>query len=195
MKKAPLLSKMMRTGLRAGAAVLQDGRKMLLGNVLFVAWILVAVDLAILQKSPSGALEWDAPHAGTRRLTQAVTVLAVLMLVSVWLTVYFSLYEEQRKSATPATILVLCVLILVVYSFVYTLLSLYRHYEDHFTGLKPHNSVGLRYFDMVYFTATTMSTVGYGDICPLSYFARAITITQYSVAFSVVGVILSHIAG
>ena len=32
---------------------------------------------------------------------------------------------------------------------------------------------GNRLFDMIYFTATTMSTVGYGDISPLSYVARA----------------------
>ena len=161
--------------------------------IVCVAAFLAVIQYVILDGSPDRTLTWDNKEETEKRLTHLVTVLAALMLLYLWCTVFVSLYNTN--DATPATILLLCIMILVVYSYVYTIISLYSHHEKHFLGMKPDTNVGYRYFDMVYFTATTMSTVGYGDISPLSYVARAVTISQYVISFAVVGVILSRLGG
>ena len=168
--------------------------KIILGTfIVFVAVFLAVIQHVILDASPDRTLTWDEDDTRKKSLTQFVTVFAALLLLYLWCTVFVSLYDTN--DATPATILLLCIMILVVYSYVYTIISLYSHNEENFSGMKPHNNVGYRYFDMVYFTATTMSTVGYGDISPLSYVARAVTISQYVISFAVVGVILSRLGG
>ena len=170
--------------------------KIILGTfIVFVAVFLAVIQHVILDTSPNKTLTWDEDDTRKKSLTQFVTIFAALLLLYLWCTVFVSLYDTNKNDATPATILLLCIMILVVYSYVYTIISLYSHHEENFSGMKPHNNVGYRYFDMVYFTATTMSTVGYGDISPLSYVARAVTISQYVISFAVVGVILSRLGG
>lgn len=171
----------------------RNGTAALLLSALCVAAILPLIQLVILPNSSRGILEWNSSDLHTRVWTQAVTVVSGIMLLGLWLTVYHVLFRQDIHSVRAGTIIVVCAHMLLVYSFVYTIVSMHTIAEEHFRGLKDLGTA-YRFFDMIYFTATTMSTVGYGDISPLSLTARFVTITQYIVSFSVVSIILSRIS-
>lgn len=46
---------------------------------------------------------------------------------------------------------------------------------DHFTGIDPEETLYQRAENRLYFTLTTLSTVGYGDMSPKSASARIVT--------------------
>ena len=48
------------------------------------------------------------------------------------------------------------------------------------------------YFDMIYFTMSTFSTAGFGDITPFSRTARGIVMTQFIVGFALVAILLGR---
>ena len=82
----------------------------------------------------------------------------------------------------------------LVYGFVYY--SLFNLDEKAFTGsLKLDKEAPLEfgtYFDMIYFTMSTFSTAGFGDITPVSRLARGIVMTQFAVGFALVAILLGR---
>ena len=50
--------------------------------------------------------------------------------------------------------------------------------ESHWTGIEPSDDVNVfeRFMTRLYFTSTTMSTVGYGDITPRTHACRNVVV-------------------
>ena len=61
-------------------------------------------------------------------------------------------------------------IILVTFTCIYSIFG-----KEHFSGLDDETNFMERIFNRSYFTITTMSTVGYGDIYPKSMICRLIT--------------------
>lgn len=49
------------------------------------------------------------------------------------------------------------------------------------------------YFDMIYFTMSTFSTAGFGDITPVSRLARGIVMSQFIAGFTLVAILLGRV--
>jgi len=75
-------------------------------------------------------------------------------------------------------ILMMVAMVIIGFASMYTAMS--RHHQE-FTGI--HTKL-----DAIYFTVTTLATVGYGDLAPGGQLARAIAITQMIVDILVIGV-------
>ena len=52
-----------------------------------------------------------------------------------------------------------------------------------------------RYYDLLFFSFTTLTTVGYGDIVPVSDYARMLSITEQIVGLFFVAVLIARLAG
>ena len=72
-----------------------------------------------------------------------------------------------RNFILPLTSLII---LTVAFSFVFLICD-----ANEFNGLDEESDGLLKYFNRLYFTMTTMSTVGYGDISPASVRAKIIT--------------------
>ena len=60
--------------------------------------------------------------------------------------------------------------LMLVFTVVFCTLS-----DDHWNGLDKENDTGFKFFiNRLYFTSTTFSTVGYGDISPKSVTAKCL---------------------
>lgn len=90
-----------------------------------------------------------------------------------------------------------------IFGFIITLFLVYGFVYYALFNLKPNSFNGTilldrdkplefgTYFDMIYFTMSTFSTVGFGDITPASRLARGIVMTQFVVGFALVAILLS----
>lgn len=67
--------------------------------------------------------------------------------------------------------------ILIVFAVIYTIAC---PTTDHWKGLNNMNDATLsdKFFNRLYFSLTTMTTIGYGDITPVSKTARSIVLLQ-----------------
>lgn len=63
------------------------------------------------------------------------------------------------------------VLILVVFTCIFSIFG-----KEHFSGLDDEKNIIERIFNRLYFTMTTMSTVGYGDVYPKTMICRSLTL-------------------
>ena len=52
-----------------------------------------------------------------------------------------------------------------------------------------------RFYDLLYFSFTTVTTVGYGDIAPVSHYARMLSILEQIVGVFFVAVLIARLAG
>jgi Ion channel len=62
-------------------------------------------------------------------------------------------------------------------------------------GARPFSQSLARFSDAAYFSTITLSTSGYGDIVPVSDFARAIVSVEIILGFGLLGFLLSRVAG
>jgi voltage-gated potassium channel len=74
------------------------------------------------------------------------------------------------------------VLGIIIFALIYFVLNK-RSPRKHFKGL-----INNPWFDMLYFSTVTQSTVGYGDIVPISKLARGIAIVQLLLVYAGLGV-------
>ena len=137
--------------------------------------------------------------------------LAAVLLIYSWfnlIALFLRVYYDNKTSFSgwKITSVVLCMLL--TYSGVFFALQLTD--DDSFVGnvheldkIAKHKESGAEepvkdeyvdswkgYADFCYFTITTMTTVGYGDISPRSYIARFLVVTLMISAFIVVSVML-----
>ena len=63
------------------------------------------------------------------------------------------------------------ILILVIFTCIFSIFG-----KEHFSGLDDEKNFMERIFNRFYFTMTTMSTVGYGDIYPKTMICRSFTL-------------------
>ena len=63
------------------------------------------------------------------------------------------------------------IIILAIFTCIFSIFG-----KEHFSGLDDEKNLVERIFNRLYFTMTTMSTVGYGDIYPKTMICRAFTL-------------------
>ena len=73
--------------------------------------------------------------------------------------------------------------VVLIASLIFTLLP-----HQHWNGIDEENDSGMdRFFNRFYFASTTFSTVGYGDIYPVSRTARMLVmLLQFCIMISIV---------
>ncbi len=77
-------------------------------------------------------------------------------------------------------------------SFTLDYLCVSEIYADSFTGLNHDQSLFLRFFDLLYFSIVTFTTVGYGDIIPFGKTVKLLTILEMTTAFITIVFIISR---
>lgn len=109
----------------------------------------------------------------------ATSVLITMIAIGVVTWVLVKEFRRQAQGAGPhltgIQLLVLFELVLVVFALGY--FSLAVHGTDQMTGIETR-------LDALYFTATTMATVGYGDVHPVGQLARGVATIQ--MAFDII---------
>jgi ion channel len=150
-----------------------------------------------------------------RRVLVLVSVVSVIALAMRWATWYVSAYGFwiSRELVMISTILMYCLVILdqVVRAgpitmariqgaiVVYLMLGLgwadayqiaYRIYPGSFTGL---GSDALTQYEWVYYSFTTLTTVGYGDIVPVHRVARSLAIGEALTGQLYIAVLLARL--
>ena len=119
-------------------------------------------------------LYFAVPVDGTKSsvrlaLDIGVTLMAIAVVGMVTVREFRRLQLGLDLKFTGAQLLIVLEIVLVVFSLTYFSLALHGHHE--MVGL--HTRV-----DALYFTATTMATVGYGDIHSVGQLARVINTVQ-----------------
>ncbi len=102
-------------------------------------------------------------------LDLAVTVMAMAVVGLVTIREFRRMQIGEALKFNGAQLLVVLEIVLVVFSLTYFTLALHGHHE--MAGL--HTRV-----DALYFTATTIATVGYGDIHSVGQLARIVNTIQ-----------------
>ena len=66
---------------------------------------------------------------------------------------------------------------IIIFAIIYTIVC---PTTDHWKGITENNDKTLfdKFFNRLYFSLTTMTTIGYGDIAPVSKTARSIVLLQ-----------------
>lgn len=88
--------------------------------------------------------------------------------------------------------LALIFIVNLIYSFVYLALCFDA---KHWNGMDSDDGVSLweKFFNRLYFSVVTFSTVGYGDITPATQTARMVVMTQ--ILFNMTGMVRLVVAG
>ena len=100
-----------------------------------------------------------------------------------------NLIDTLIKSKTVLLFFISQLLTILFFSFVYWLINHHSESEKHFIGLDSDSPI----FDYIYYSLGTSTTVGYGDIVPVSKSARALAMIQLSMIYLGIGVSEQHI--
>jgi len=93
----------------------------------------------------------------------------------------------------------ICIYILLgmCWSIIYIFLIVWQ--PDSFTGAAPHSAEGTIFWDMIYFSFVTLTTLGYGDINPVQPIARSLAymeaLTGQLFIAILIGTLVGNIAG
>ena len=158
-------------------------------NLLTSEYIIIAIIICVILLSILINLPIDNPHAFFN-LSLAILGWYLANIVNIVYKTTNNIYSVKLRH-----IIGFIVTLFLVYGFVYY--ALFNLDETAFSGnLRIDRSQPLSfatYYDMIYFTMSTFSTAGFGDITPLSRVARSIVMTQFIVGFILVGVLLSRV--
>ncbi len=157
-------------------------------NILTSEYLIIAIIICIITLS----FLIDLP----RRNPQAFFNLAFIVLIWYLVNISNIVYKciKNIYSVKLIHIFGFMATLFMVYGFVYY--SLYNLDSKSFNGtILLDRSKSLEfgtYFDMIYFTMSTFSTAGFGDITPVSRLARGIVMTQFITGFTLVAILLGR---
>ena len=158
-------------------------------NLLTSEYIIIAIIICVILLSVLIKLPIYNPHAFFN-LSLAILGLYLANIVIIVYKTTNNIYSVKLRH-----IIGFIVTLFLVYGFVYY--ALFNLDEKAFSGnLRIDRSQPLSfatYYDMIYFTMSTFSTAGFGDIKPQSRVARSIVMTQFIAGFILVGVLLSRV--
>ena len=80
---------------------------------------------------------------------------------------------------------------LIVISFGVDFLCLYQVDETCFTGINPHLNFPRKTYELIYFSLLNFSNFGFGEIVPVSLFAKSIVTIEIIISFITIIFILS----
>ena len=89
----------------------------------------------------------------------------------------------------------ICAYILIAMAFGTLYFMLELHHPASFTGIHTEVAGERPWWQFFYFSFTTLSTVGYGDIVPATMRARSFTIIEQLVAIFYVAILISRLTG
>lgn len=104
----------------------------------------------------------------------------------------FSLYNSMLQLSTPqfiAAVLVFYLLTNLLFAFIYLFIGI-----QHLGGIEEHSVIG-KFWEAFFFSAQTLSTVGYGHVYPGSLFANAIAATESLLGLLTLALITGMIYG
>lgn len=102
---------------------------------------------------------------------------------------------DQRPVDADKICGAICAYMLIGLAFGLIYFEIETLYPGSFIIAYPHDeSHGLDLFDLIYFSITTMTTTGFGDIFPKTAYARAVTNTQQLVGTFYVAILIARLA-
>ena len=89
-------------------------------------------------------------------------------------------HQLLLKGKSVGTFIILQVLIMILFSIIYWVLAMN---DNHFKGLNSESPL----VDFLYYSITTQTTVGYGDITPISRTTKILAMMQMTVIYLGIG--------
>lgn len=117
-------------------------------------------------------------------ISVALTLLGIAVLA--WTIVTQLKRQLHRRSEDVHTLVLLLVLVAIVFALGFYILE--EHYPGQLQGLATRT-------DALYFTMSTLTTVGYGDVHATGQIARVLVILQLTFNAVFVGALVSTVAG
>ncbi len=125
--------------------------------------------------------------------TVAGGVLRIAMLLFICLAILRRMYKHPVvSSGTVSAALVVYLVFGVMWAEAYWLVE--HFYPDSFTGLAGSGAVEVQR-DLFYYSYVTLSTLGYGDISPVSAVARSLAITEATIGQLYLVVMVAGLVG
>jgi Ion channel len=125
----------------------------------------------------------------------AIVALAILVVICMSRTLRVAFRAERVTVDGIFASIVAYQLIGLFFAAVYTLLMIVDPTSMRGVHDPLNAPVGLVQIDMTYFSFVTLATLGYGDIVPLSSFARSIAVTEALVGQFYVAVVVALLIG
>lgn len=126
-----------------------------------------------------------------------VTFLILFSVAKVWVLISKTLGKMAsltRNNHNINHILSFSIMIILVINISFTLdyLCVSEIYPDSFFGLNHNQPFFAKFFDLLYFSIVTFTTVGYGDIFPVGKTVKLLTILEMATAFITIVFIISR---
>lgn len=134
---------------------------------------------------------------------QAFSILSPLFItiISIAKTIYLNLFSRNwlyrhltyhHWPIERCLIHLTGIIILIVISYGLDYWSLHQTQFNAFQGIFDHTDLDLHFFNFLYFSAVTFSTVGFGDIAPATVEAKTIVMTEIVSSFFMIIFIFSN---
>ncbi|HHC80994.1 MAG TPA: potassium channel protein [Flavobacteriia bacterium] len=98
---------------------------------------------------------------------------------------------ENNHSFNHMLLLLGAIITIIITSFAIDYLCISEIYKDAFLGIEYGQPLKYRFFNLLYFSIVTFTTVGYGDITPINPAAKLITVFEMMSAFIVIVFVIS----
>lgn len=123
-------------------------------------------------------------------------VLVIFSLTKIYLLVSHTIKKldkliENNHSFDHMLLLLGAIITIIIISFALDYLCISEIYPNAFSGVNAEQSLYLRFINFLYFSIVTYTTVGYGDIIPITMVAKLITVLEMMSAFIVIVFIIS----
>jgi len=120
-------------------------------------------------------------------------ILLVCLLFTLFTTLSFVLTTGSIQPDHIYGAICAYVLIAMIFATIYTLQAM--TIPGAFNGEQPQDPHAMPWLDMLYFSFTTLSTVGYGDITPVAHRARAVCCIEMMTGTFYVAILIARLAG
>ncbi len=99
---------------------------------------------------------------------------------------------KNNHSFNHLLLLLSIIISIIIISFSIDYLCISEIYSNAFAGLNYNQPMVYHFFDLLYFSIVTFTTVGYGDIVPIAKTAKVLTILEMIAAFVTIVFIISN---
>lgn len=152
---------------------------------LFKKLLLTSTVVVVISFSYMLFILFDVTHP---YLPNIIVVLALVKTLSIVRLTFIQLNEIIGESHKLSHILTLfgVLILLIVLSFSFDYHALYiKNFDSFKTSLVENDSFLRQYFEFIYFSLITFSSVGFGDIVPISVSGKTIVMFEVCLSFFV----------
>ena len=141
----------------------------------------------------------DLPRINKKAFIAVACVIMFYLWINIILLIY-KILSGHKIHIHIKNVLLMLLVITLAYSLMYY--ALYNYDKNSFTGSldKIYNKENddqtgitgsfIRFFDMIYFTITTMLTGSFGDIIPRTRIVRLVVISQFIISVMIISILL-----